>query len=121
MAEKQSTHESYDSADWAAGCSQDPWMRPGQGLYLLHSSSVQGASPGLPKAAAAVAVLLLPSQLAELEVEHAAPPVPLSSKQTNTLLHTCFNHSLNINMEETHRMAFNISTLQCSNSEGINR
>lgn len=76
-------------------------MRPGQGLHLLHPSSVQGASPGLPKAAAAVAELLLPSQLAGLGAEGAALPGPLSSKQTNTVLHTCFNHSLNVNMEET--------------------
>lgn len=83
---------------WAqSGTLNETWT----GLYLLHSSSVQGASPGLPKAAAAVAELLLPSQLAELGVEHAAPAVPLSSKQTNTLLHTCFNHSLNVNMEKT--------------------
>lgn len=100
MAEKQNTHKSYKSTDWVGGCSQEPQMRPGQGLYLLHFSSVQG----LPKAAAAGAELLLPSQLAELGAEGVAPPAPLSWKQTNTLLHTCFNHSLNVNMEETPEM-----------------
>lgn len=78
MAEKQNTQESYDCADGAGGCSQEPPVTPGQGLYLLHSSSVQWASPGLPKAAAAMAELLLLSQLAELGAEGAAPAVPLS-------------------------------------------
>lgn len=99
MAEKQKTHESSDSAAWA-GAVRKTWVRPGQGLHLLHS--VQGASPGLPKAA--VAELLLPSQLAELGAEGAAPPVPLNWKQTNTLPHTCFNHSVNVNMKQTLEM-----------------
>lgn len=84
MAEKQSTHESYDSADWADGCSQEP-QAPGQGLDLLHPSSVQGASPGLPKAAAAGAELLLLSQLAGLGAEGAALP---SSTQLKADKHT---------------------------------
>lgn len=78
MAGKQNTHESYESADGAGGRSQEPPGTPGQGLNLLHSSSAQGASAGLPKAAAAVAELLLPSQLAELGAEGAAPAVPCS-------------------------------------------
>lgn len=82
MEEKQNTHESYDSADWKDGCSQAPRVRPGQGLYLLHSSSVEGASPGLPKAAAAVAELLLPSQLAELGAELCSLTSSTQLKQT---------------------------------------
>lgn len=38
------------------------------------------------------------------EQNPAAPPVPLSWRQTNTLPHICFNHSLNVNMEETQEM-----------------
>lgn len=82
------------------GAARSPQWHLGRGC----TSSAQGASAGLPKAAAAVAELLLLSQLAELGAEGAAAAVPRSWKQTNTLLHTCFNHSLNVNMDETQEM-----------------
>lgn len=103
MAENQNTQESCESSDWAGGTASSPEWHLGRGC-TFRTPALSRALTRVSRGSCCCGRAAPPPPAGWAGSRRCSPAAPLSWKQTNTFLHTCFNHSLNVNMDKTQEM-----------------